>query len=317
MTSSEQAQLTIAAETSVPAMETARKSLQQELARYVRRAEQHWRLIVLVGVVLAVFGSVLAGLVQDWWEKPDYSHGFFVPVLSAYLIWRRREELARLSPRPSLQGLWLVLGSLGLLFLGSLGAELFLTRVAVVGMIAGLVVYFLGWKFLRMLAFPVAFLLCMIPLPTLLYNEIVFPLQLLASRFATSLLDLVNLFPVVREGNILVLPHSRLEVVEACSGIRSLMSLTALALGYGYLAEKNRWIRTGLAVSMVPLAVISNGLRVVATALMAYYLGLARAEGALHSFSGWLIFLVATILLLVLHRFISLVWGLAGKAQAL
>lgn len=272
------------------------------LAKLVR---EHWEVILLAAVVIAVFASVLPGLVQDWWEKADYSHGFFVPMLSAYLVWRKRDELAGLARRPNFAGMFLVAASIGMLFLGSLGAELYLSRVAFVGTLAGLIVYFLGWQFLRKLAFPVAFLLFMIPLPVIAYNELVFPLQLLASRFATSVLDVLNLFPVVREGNILALPHSRLEVVEACSGIRSLMSLTALALGYGYLGEKNRWIRAVLAIAMVPLAVVSNGLRVVVTAIMAYYIGLERAEGALHSFSGWLIFIVATLLLLAVHGTIN------------
>ncbi|MFZ0420465.1 MAG: exosortase A [Candidatus Sulfotelmatobacter sp.] len=284
-----------------PATETAQRTSQKEVGRYFRRVAEHWRLIVLVGAVLAVFGGVLAGLVQDWWGNADYSHGFFVPILSLYLVWRKREELSRLSPRPNAWGMSIVLFSLGLLWLGSLGAELFLTRIAIVGTMAGLIVYFAGWKMLRSLAFPVAFLLLMIPLPTLIYNEIVFPLQLLASRLAGGLLDYLNFFPVVREGNILVLPHSRLEVVEACSGIRSLMSLITLAVGYGYLAENNRWIRLALVVSIVPVAVVSNGVRVVGTAFATYYLGPKIADGFLHSFSGWVIFLIASTLLLMLH----------------
>src|SRR5262249_9749287 len=158
------------------------------------------------------------------------SHGFFVPLFSSYLIWRRRDALAQMPARSSWWGMICVLGSLGLLFLGSLGAELFLTRVGLVGTIVGLVWFFFGAAMVRALAFPLAFLLLMIPLPAIIYNEIVFPLQLLASRFATGCLQQVHAFPVLREGNLLILPNHTLEVVEACSGIRSLMSLTALAL---------------------------------------------------------------------------------------
>jgi exosortase len=305
MTSSEQTQLATVPEITVPATGMERKTASRDLGRYLCQAAEHWRLLLLLGAVLAVFWVVLGELVQDWWGKADYSHGFFVPMLSLYLVWRKRDDLSRLSRRPSIWGMSLVLFSIGLLWLGSLGAELFLTRIAIIGVIAGLIVYFLGWQFLRALIFPVVFLLLMIPLPVLVYNEIVFPLQLLASRFATGVLDFCNLFPVVREGNVLVLPHTRLEVVEACSGIRSLMSLLTLALGYAYLAEKNIWIRAFLAVSMIPLAVISNGFRVVGSAFMTYYLGPKAADGFLHSFSGWTIFMTATLLLLALHGLIN------------
>jgi len=255
--------------------------------------------------VLFLYFPVLAALIGDWYENPDYSYGLFVPFLSSYLIWRKRDALLRLPVRPSFRGLFIVLGSVALLFLGSLGAELFLTRIAFVGTIAGLVAYFLGWAMLRAITFPVMFLLLMIPLPALIYNEIVFPLQFVASSFATGVLDRLNLFPVLREGNILVLPHNRIEVVEACSGIRSLMSLITLALSYGYFAERNRYVQILLVLAMVPLAVASNGFRVVGTALLTYYWGPKTADGFLHSFSGWVIFIVATSLLLMLHALIN------------
>jgi len=139
------------------------------------------------------------------------------------------------------------------------------------------------------------------------YNEIVFPLQFLASKFATRVLELLNLFPVMREGNVLVLPRMRLEVVAACSGIRSLMSLLALAAGYGYLVERSIAVRWFLVMAMVPLAIISNGTRVMITAIMANYIGPQAAEGFMHEFSGWVIFVVATIMFLALHSLITLI----------
>jgi exosortase len=187
------------------------------------------------------------------------------------------------------------------LFLGSLGAELFLTRISIIGTICGLIAYFSGWKLLRATAFPLAFLLFAVPIPVIIYNEIVFPLQFLASRFATSCLETLNLFPIMREGNVLIMPGMRLQVVEACSGIRSLMSLLALAAGYGYLAEKSIAVRWFLFLAMVPLAIVSNGTRVMITALMTNYIGPKAAEGFMHEFSGWVIFVVATALFLGLH----------------
>ena len=260
-----------------------------------------WRGWLLTAVVAGLYSPVLWRLVKQWYEDPDYSHGFLVPLLSAYLIWQRRDKLAEVARKPSNWGLLVVVGSLGLLFLGSLGAELFLTRVSIILTICGLIVYFSGWALLRALSFPLAFLLFAIPIPAIIYNKIVFPLQFIASRFATGILEALNLFPIMREGNVLIMPGMRLEVVEACSGIRSLMSLLALAAGYGYLTEKSNVVRWFLIVAMVPLAIISNGTRVMITALMTNYIGPQAAEGFRHEFSGWVIFVVATVLFLALH----------------
>ena len=260
-----------------------------------------WQGLLLVAVLVALYARVLSHLVQQWYTDADYSHGFIVPLLSLYLIWARRDKLRQVVRRPSPWGMVIVLFSVGLLFLGSLGAELFLARISILGTICGLIMYFSGAALLRAMAFPIAFLLFAIPIPALIYNEIVFPLQFIASKFATSTLEMLNLFPIMREGNVLILPNMSLEVVEACSGIRSLMSLLALAAGYGYLAERSTAVRWFLFLAMVPLAIISNGTRVMITAVMANYIGPKAAEGFMHEFSGWVIFIVATALFLALH----------------
>ena len=282
-----------------------------------------WQGLLLVAVLAALYAPVLNLLVYQWYHDADYSHGFLVPLLSAYLIWQRRDKLRQVARRPSLLGIVIVCLSIGLLFLGSLGAELFLARISLLGTICGLIVYFCGVPILRAMAFPIAFLLFAIPLPVILYNEIVFPLQFVASAFATRTLEALNLFPIMREGNVLILPGMQLEVVEACSGIRSLMSLLALAAGYGYLVERSIPVRWLLIVAMVPLAIVSNGTRVMITAVMANYIGPQAAEGFMHEFSGWVIFVVATILFLMFHGLINLVrrkfgWlpAEAGASQA-
>jgi exosortase len=290
-----------AAEKAESAVVTNKTQSQQPMGGGELLRKFGWQGALIVAVMLALYAPVLWRLVQQWYNDPDYSHGFLVPFLSAYLIWQRRDKLAQVVRRPSNSGLLVVVASLGLLFLGSLGAELFLTRISVVVTLCGLIVYFSGWPLLRAMAFPLAFLLFAIPIPVLIYNEIVFPLQFIASRFATSCLEMLNLFPIMREGNVLIMPGMRLEVVEACSGIRSLMSLLALAAGYGYLAEKSVAVRWFMFLAMVPLAIISNGTRVMITALMTNYLGPRAAEGFMHEFSGWVIFVVATALFLGLH----------------
>ena len=264
-------------------------------------AIRFWKPLLLAIVVVILYGSVLDGLIREWYFDPNYSHGFLVPIFVCYLVWRKREALFSLGPHPSLSGLFVVLGSLGVLFVGQIGAELFLMRISLVGTIIGLLLYFWGRALLRVLAFPLCFLLLMIPLPGLVHNQIVFPVQLLASRLATAWLEVLRLVPVLREGNILILPNCAIQVVEACSGIRSLISQLALSLGYGYLAERNLVIRALLVLAMIPVAILSNCVRVVGTALLAYYRGPQMAEGFFHLFSGWVIFLLTTILLLRLR----------------
>jgi exosortase len=266
-----------------------------------------WQGLVLTAALTLLYAPVVKLLVWQWYHDADYSHGFLVPLLSAYLIWQRRDKLSQIARRPSAWGMVVVLVSLGFLFIGSLGAENSLTRLSLLGTICGLIVYFAGSAILRAMAFPIAFLLFAIPIPGVVYNEIVFPLQFVASKFATRALEMLNLFPIMREGNVLVLPHMTLEVVEACSGIRSLMSLLALAAGYGYLVERSTTVRWLLVLAMVPLAIISNGTRVMITAILANYFGPKAAEGFMHEFSGWVIFVVATILFLGLHSLLSLV----------
>ncbi len=281
-----------------------------------------WQGLLLVGALLLLYAPVLKLLAWQWYNDADYSHGFLVPILSAYLIWARREKLAQITKRPSAWGMVIVLFSLGMLFIGSLGAELSLARLSFIGVLCGLIVYFAGSAVLRAMAFPMGFLLFAVPMPVVLYNEIVFPLQFIASKFATRALEILNLFPIMREGNVLILPGMRLEVVEACSGIRSLMSLLALAAGYGYVVERSTAVRWFMVLAMVPLAIVSNGMRIMITAIMAHYIGPKAAEGFMHEFSGWVIFVVATILFLALHSLITFIrkklgWYQEGPGPAL
>lgn len=261
-----------------------------------------WRIIALVILVAVLYTTVVVGLVGDWWKDADYSHGFFVPVLSGYLIYRSRRELVSLPKKPSSWGLIVLLGALGLLFLGSLGAEFFLARLSLIGVIVGLVLCFWGWSHLRQMAFPLSFLLLMIPLPMVVYNEIVFPMQLITSRLATAALQNLDLFPVLREGNLLITARCTVEVVQACSGVRSLVSLLALASGYGYLAERSLVVRCLLAISVLPLAVLGNALRVCAQVFLAQYFGLTAIEGTRHLLLGLVGFFAAAGLVPIIHH---------------
>ncbi|GIX49561.1 MAG: hypothetical protein KatS3mg131_3772 [Candidatus Tectimicrobiota bacterium] len=252
----------------------------------------------LVAAFVYLYLPVLVPLAAQWWDDPDYSHGFLVPLLSAYFAWRQRPLLARLRPRPSAWGLGVLLLGVGLALLGNLGAELFLMRVSMVVVVAGLLLYLLGWPYLRQLAFPVGFLLFMIPLPAIVLNALTFPLQLLAAKLSTTALQLVGL-PVYREGNVIFLPHITLEVVEACSGIRSLVSLSALAVVFAYLTQAVNWKRGLLALSAIPIAIVANAFRIWGSGVLAFFFGPRVAEDFYHTFAGWLVFVVAFALLVL------------------
>ena len=203
-------------------------------------------------------------------------------------------------------GVPILVASLCLLILGDLGAELFIARFSLLLLIAGLTVCFLGWEYQRAVLFPWLLLILMIPVPAIIFNQITFPLQLLASKLAAFLLPLLGV-PVLREGNIIYIPAMPLEVAEACSGIRSLLSLTTLAIIYGYLMEQSIGIRVVLALASIPIAVVANSLRIVGTGLVVQYWDPAKGEGFFHAFSGWLIFVVSLLLLFLLHKLLTLV----------
>lgn len=208
---------------------------------------------------------------------------------------------------PSWFGLAIVAGALGILIVGELGAEFFLSRASLVFLLAGLVVYLLGWSYFRAVLFPWAFLFFMIPIPAIIFNQVAFPLQFLAARFASFLLVLFGV-PVLREGNIIQLPTTSLEVAQACSGIRSLMSLGALAVIYGYFLDTKNLRRVILALAAIPIAVAANGLRVMGTGLLGYYWDPEKAEGFFHTFSGWVIFIISIALLFAFHGLLRWIW---------
>jgi exosortase len=267
---------------------------------------------LLFALILILYGPILSALVRNWWDDSDYNYAFLVPLFSLYLLWRQRERLIALEIRPCNWGLPMMLAAVGLLIFGSLGAEVFTSRLSFLVLLAGVILFLAGGSILRSVFFPLAFLMFMIPVPTIIYNQITFPLQLLASRLASSLLNVIGV-PVLRDGNVLTLSNYSLEVVEACSGIRSLISLIALAIVYGYLAEPRRWARYLLVVLMVPCAIVTNGVRVALAGALAHRFGPQAAEGFLHEFSGWLIFLLALVLMFGIHVMVRHLGGLRTK----
>jgi exosortase len=259
----------------------------------------------LAAVLLLSYAPVLWRLVRQWDEDPDMGHGFFVPMVVGFIVWQKRAELLALPMSPNWWGLAVVLCGGLQLYIATLGAELFLARTAFVVSVVGIVLLLGGTTWVRTLAFPLFLLLFMIPIPTVVYNSITFPLQLLASRVSTQALDLMQI-PVLREGNVLELAEQKLSVVEACSGIRSLLSLTFLSLVYGYFFESKVWMRVALFVSTIPIAIVANASRVTLTGVLTEYKP-ELAEGFFHTASGWVIFMVALAILILLHQILN--WG--------
>ena len=196
------------------------------------------------------------------------------------------------------------MGGVGLLVLGVLGAENFLSRTSLLFVAAGMAIQFRGWRFFRAILFPWAVLFLAIPIPVLIFNKIAFPLQFFASKLASGLLALFGV-PVLREGNVIYLPSLTLDVVEACSGLRSLVSLITLAVFYAYLFEKRNLLRVLVILSAIPIAVIANGFRIMGSGMLGEYWNPDKAEGFFHLFSGWLIFVVSLCLLFLFHSLLQ------------
>lgn len=259
-----------------------------------------WQLGILLAITIWLYGSILFHLVAQWKSSPDFSHGFIVPLFSGFVVWHERGKLAALRLRPSWSGLAIVAIAMGTLIVGQLGAELFLSRFSLLILLAGLIVWFGGWPYFRVLLFPWAFLILMIPIPVIVFNQIAFPLQLFASQVASTILPLLGV-PVLREGNIINLASMQLEVAEACSGIRSLMMLIALSIIYGYLMERRLWMRWVLALSSIPIAVAANNVRIIGTGLLAHYWSPDLAEGYYHTSWGLLTWIISLLMLWGLH----------------
>jgi len=297
----------------------------------VLATKNYWRALAIVSAILFTYAAVLVKLSSNWWSDENYSHGPLVPLIIGYILWLERDKLAAEPARP-----WTLLGGITValalfaLWVGVAGAELYSQRMSLVLLIAGTVIYFWGLRFLRLVWVPLALLVLAIPIPAIIFNKIAFPLQLFASRCAVWSMSMLGI-PVLRQGNVIELKPlnsidtRKLEVVEACSGIRSLMTLVTLAVVFAYFTHPRKddgsgtggmfgflrsygfWRSTILVVSAVPIAILTNSARVSGTGILSHYYGTQVADGFFHSFSGWAIYVVAFLLLFgvgwILDRF--------------
>jgi exosortase len=273
-----------------------------------------WAAIVWFGVLLIVaYYPILKHLVWQWSNDEDVGHGFFVPVVAGYIVWQRREQLMALAWRPAWWGVALLVWGALQAYIGTLGAELFLQRSAFLISLVGMLLVLGGTALVREVAFPLLLLPFMIPIPTVVYAQITFPLQLFASRVAENLLSAIDI-PVLREGNVLELASQKLSVAEACSGIRSLLSLSFLALVYAYFFDRKVWMRWALFFGVLPIAILANAGRVTITGILSER-DPELARGFFHELEGFIIFAIALAMLFVLHVLINAIyrWKFAAK----
>jgi len=251
-------------------------------------------------VLLACYGPLLAGLARQWSTDQDMSHGFFVLPVVAYMVWQRRAELQAVTPAPNWWGFAIAACGAALMLLGTLAAQVFIARVAFLVSLIGGVLFLGGPRTLRILTFPLLLLLFLFPIPAIVYARVTLPLQIFASATAEAILNRIGI-PVLRDGNILELPHQRLSVVEACSGIRSLLSLSFLALIYAYFFDRRVAMRGVLLAATIPIAIAANAARVTLMGVLSEH-SAGLAHGAFHLFEGWVLFVVALVLLVTVHQ---------------
>ena len=259
---------------------------------------------IIAFCLLLLYLSVMRGLVSDWIRMPDFSHGFLIPIVSLYFVYERRKQVSVLSPSGHWAGLPLLFFGILLYLLGNLATEFFTMRFSLLVVLGGIILFLLGKEFFKALLFPLAFLIFMIPIPSVLMDRVTFPMQLFASKVAAGSLDLIGI-PVLREGNIIQLANTSLEVAEACSGIRSLISLLALSVVFAYFSQNTTWKRVVLVLSTFPIAIVANAARVTGTGILAHHYGDKVAQGFFHGFSGWILFVVAFVCLFLLGALLS------------
>ena len=270
------------------------------------RRDLPWVMIAWFGLLLTItYFPILKHLVEQWLSDDDFTHGLLVPPVAAFIIWQKRAELSEIRWTPAWWGLGLMVWGGLQAYIGLLGAELFLQRTAFLISLVGLLLVLGGTRLVKEISFPLILLIFMIPIPTVVYNRITFPLQLFASQVAEIALGWINI-PVLREGNVLELASQKLSVAEACSGIRSLMSLSFLALVYAYFFDSKVWMRWALFIGVLPIAILANAGRVTITGILSEY-NTELAKGFFHELEGFIIFAIAFGMLFLLHFLIN--WG--------
>lgn len=266
--------------------------------------------VIFAAAFVVLYFDAIRGMVLDWYHDENYSHGFLVPFISGYFLWLRKDDLRSLEPAPANWGVIVLLAGLCLDLFGMVAGESFTMRISMLVVLAGVIIFSTGTAAFKTVAFPFGYLIFMIPLPYILYDAVAFPLKLLVSRYSVAFLKLIGI-PVYREGNVINLVSTTLEVADACSGIRSIVSLLALATALAWFSHHGLLKRWVLILLALPIAVFANAIRVIGTGVLASRYGSRAAEGFFHEFAGLVIFGVAMALLLLS----SVVLGKIGRQR--
>jgi exosortase len=262
---------------------------------------------VAVAGALALYVPVIAGMAADWIEFPSLSHGFAVPLISAYLLWNRRRLLAEAPVEGSFIGLPVIVLALGMLVLGSLGSESFIARLSLPIALFGVALFLMGGSVTRHAWIAIAYLAFMIPLPYLTLKAITYQSRLFDAGLTATALGWIGV-PVLRDGVMLHLPNMTLEVADECSSVPAIAALLALGAAYAQLQARPTWIRVVLTLAAAPLGLLSNIVRLIVTSLGAYYLGPIALNNVIHKFNGTTVFLATVVLLVTLDTLLTRIW---------
>lgn len=246
---------------------------------------------ILLAAFIGLYLPFILTMEQDWSTNDNFSHGYFIPVIAGYMLYSRRHLLKRETIASSNWGLLIIVLGLLQLVIAKIGSEYFLQRTSMIIVFWGAVLFLLGKSFTRKISFPLIYLIFMVPIPAVIWNNVAFPMQLFASGITEQVIQAIGI-PVFREGNVLHLTETTLEVVDACSGLRSLTSMLALGAALAYFSGLSRIRQWAIFLSALPIAILVNIIRLTVTAALASRFGDDIAQGFLHDFSGWLIFIV-------------------------
>ena len=251
---------------------------------------------ILLGLLLFIsflilYYPVFLKLIHDWEVDPDYSHGYFIPLIALFMVWMSKDKLKNAHIASRKYGLVILILGLLQLTVSWVGNEYFLQGTSMILVLLGMSLFLGGPEITKILAVPMLYLVFMVPLPSIIWNKIAFPLALFASTVSAEAISALGI-SILREGNILTLSNITLQVAEACSGLRSLITLLALSAFLAFLADQNKTKKIILFLSAVPIALLSNAIRLVGTAVLARYWGASAADGFIHGFSGWAVFVL-------------------------
>jgi len=248
-------------------------------------------------VFLIAYAPAFRWMWDRWWERDSYySHGILIPFVTAFLIWQIKDEIAKIKPKESSWGLPLIVAGVLVHLAASLFRVYFVSAFSMLVVLIGLVLYFFGAEFFKKIAFPVLFLLFMIPLPWVVIANLSFKLKLFAAELSLHVIRGIGI-QAIRDGSVIMMPHAHVIVEDVCSGLRSLISLMALGTIFAYWFKGAMWKRILIFLFTIPIAIITNMCRVVILSVISEVWGTQYADGFVHDATGMLVFVIAFVLL--------------------